>query len=1085
MNKVTYTAALLMGFFYSVLVYGQGSPADLPASVSSNPLTVAPTASKNYICSYTYRAAVTTRPYSFTAGSVSVDVGYFDGLGRPVQTVSVMGSPLGKDVVSWQPYDLYGRVTIQYLPYTKTSVGNNGAYTETTVAISEQSAFLSNLYGATDGLKGYSVTLFESSPLNRVSKQGAPGVSWQPEANPVTKSYETNTSEVASWFYSGDTYSAYSYPVNSLYVNKTTDEDVNPAREYKDKEGRLIMKEVYTGTTWLKTNYCYDGYGLLRCVVPPAGTMGDDSYCYYYKYDTYNRLIAKHLPGCSWKYMVYDTRDRLVLSQDGALSPVDWNYTIYDNLNRPIESGTYYATVSQDNLATSLVSNINYMAAQQSRIPMTYLYYDDYTGLSSDYAKNAAGTVATRNYGRQTWAKTKLLETESGMNTWLITAVYYDDYGRVLQTVSDNHLGGKDYVTNSYNFSGQVINVNIKNIADGITNNVTKYFYYDHRGRLLKTDYYFQSFNPITLVAYVYNEAGKQTIKYQNSYQSSAFLQKMDYKYNIRGWLTQINDPNSFGENDKFGLKLYYETPPTGGTACYNGNISGMGWGSTLKPNLLSRYTYDRLNRLTASNYVGTAYPAGAFGTSYTYNYNGFIYRITRKNSTANVIDDLYIGNSGNKISNITWDYGGDYGGSGYVDYPGLSSTNSLQFVYDNNGNMTYEPYKLMSLTYNRLNLPEVINFGSNKKISYFYTAAGQKVRQVVEIPGTLTKVDYCGPFVYETNNGVRSLKYLITEEGRVVYNGTSWIWEYDQTDHLGNVRTVVRKNATTGLAELIQDNHYFPFGMLMSDISSSPSSNNRFRYNGKEYQNDLGLEWYDYGARFYDPELGRWHSPDPLAEVNRRWSPYRYAYDNPMKFIDPDGMLEDLYLKGEDAQQAFRQLQASTNLKLSKAEDGKVSASGSAETDGDKQLLAAINDENVIVNVSCDNDNLNYSRNGKLYTAKTGGAFMGNSIDSKSKKVLADQVVVPDMFDFYTNNLKKGNTGDFMKHEVIEAFLGGIIASLTGIPLTPNVTADSPQHKFSTHQPPVSDTDAIQARKNQRDINYFRKQYKFVPGSD
>jgi RHS repeat-associated protein len=131
--------------------------------------------------------------------------------------------------------------------------------------------------------------------------------------------------------------------------------------------------------------------------------------------------------------------------------------------------------------------------------------------------------------------------------------------------------------------------------------------------------------------------------------------------------------------------------------------------------------------------------------------------------------------------------------------------------------------------------------------------------------------------------------------EGRIVNNSKDnnnpdWTFEYDLKDHLGNVRAVISPTAMAGYSSVLQQTHYYPFGMRMSEISISPGTNNRYLFNSKELQDDFGLNWYDYGARFYDP-LGRFWTIDPLAEKYYSISPYAYCANNPIRYIDPDGM--------------------------------------------------------------------------------------------------------------------------------------------------------------------------------------------------
>jgi RHS repeat-associated protein len=209
-------------------------------------------------------------------------------------------------------------------------------------------------------------------------------------------------------------------------------------------------------------------------------------------------------------------------------------------------------------------------------------------------------------------------------------------------------------------------------------------------------------------------------------------------------------------------------------------------------------------------------------------------------------------------------------------------------------------------ITYNHLNLPVEISFGSNK-ITYLYSADGTKVKKTVVESGSATTTDYLGGYQYK--NAVR--QFFPTAEGYVkaTVSGTTYNYNYiyNYTDHLGNVRLSYTKVGSNPV--ILEENDYYPFGLkhqgYNAELYTVNSGSlvgllkpfNNYKYNGKELQDELGLNMYDYGARNYDPALGRWMNIDPLAEVSRRWSPYNYAYDNPVINVDPDGMLSENFL--------------------------------------------------------------------------------------------------------------------------------------------------------------------------------------------
>jgi RHS repeat-associated protein len=138
------------------------------------------------------------------------------------------------------------------------------------------------------------------------------------------------------------------------------------------------------------------------------------------------------------------------------------------------------------------------------------------------------------------------------------------------------------------------------------------------------------------------------------------------------------------------------------------------------------------------------------------------------------------------------------------------------------------------------------------------------------------------------------ALEAIYTSEGRCTPNGaTAFFYEYTIKDHLGNARVSFRANGAA--VAVIQENHYYAFGMEMEGAWATQSVvKNNYEYNGKELNEDFGLNLSDYGARWYDAAIGRWWSVDPLAEQFASKTSYNYGLNNPIIMIDPDGMTSE-----------------------------------------------------------------------------------------------------------------------------------------------------------------------------------------------
>jgi len=962
---------------------------------------------------------------SLTTAGKQTSIQYYDGLGRPLQTVGVKASPAGNDMIQPVAYNALGQQLAAYLPYTNSDT--TGSYR--TSPFTEQAAFyLLPQYLIAIDSAAYSQEVVEASPTQRVLEAGMTGAGFQPTGAPLSNhgatrhfkniAYRSNNSTdsgvgtIIRWDPTGS-YVAAGYSYNTLAVTIGRDEDSVKTITYTDLAGHTILKRQVNGMTNLDTYYIYDNAGMISIIVPPQAvaimSSGTPNYTltqtaiapllFRFYYNTQGQLTRKVVPGKGGMSIIYDPLNRPVLLQDSNMSVANkWNYIKYDVKGRAIAQGIYvdathtspasmqsyvsglsgYSTVWYETRTTSATYQYytNNIFPTSSITPLAYSYFDNYDlndDGTADYTysnkslPNEVGATSAPIVGMPTM--TSKSTVGSGMTArWLLTVQFYDRNLHPVQTQSNNLINYTanavtDYSTTVPDFTGaSTVSLTSKNTGSSTTVMTTPT--YDQVYRVTAVTQRYNGGAPVTVAQYNYNDLGQLTnkglgvgsgianitLRGANNVSSTgvkavtattsitidtnfmavsgavfsasiapAFLQQVDFRFNIRGQLTSINNSRlnpDGGETETdstavFGMQLLYNQTDANlsNAAYFNGKLSAVKWmtrdgSGTASYERAFAYSYDAVDRYTKAAYAERS-TGGATAFSYThgwdetvsaYDENGNIKALARNattqgSGTYTAIDQLayvYNTNNANQLYTVHDTTGNN---TGFGIYTGGSSGGN--YSYDANGNLTSDPYKYMGLAYNVLNRLDSINFlaTSGKKISYIYSADGAMIRKIAnDGAGTVTTTDYMDGFVYVNN----ALSYFAMPEGRMVNNSGNLVPEYVITDQQGNARITFNNTGTGNGAKVIQENSYYGFGLVMpgSTVSTPVPPNNNLYNDGSELQNDFSdlPNLMQTFYRNYDAALGRWIGVDPQAEGAESMTPYQYAGDNPIMSNDPLG---------------------------------------------------------------------------------------------------------------------------------------------------------------------------------------------------
>ena len=880
-------------------------------------------ADKNFILARTYKNGNPAE-----AGDVAkttTQVQYFDGLGRPLQSIAVGQSPTGNDIISHQQYDAFGREPKQFLPFTNT--GATGALRPDAAAL--QNDFYSNNvpdFAPADLSRPFVETTFEASPLNRVLTQRAAGnnSNWS-ELSYLLNSGTAGELAVKRYVFQESANLTQTIAANGYYADgqltllKSTDENGKLMLEAKDKEGRVLLKRaLVAGSTYADTYYVYDDLGQLRAVLQPMyqSEPSTTKFAFLYRYDNRGRLTEKQVPGAERVEMRYDQYERLVLNRDGNQRARGvWSFIKYDQYNRPIVTGEIANAPDE----TALMSNghhetfdgagqVKYsLNATQPNVTeaqvLIVTYYDNYTNWGAlDYQNQYGLATNPTVVGQTTGGRTRMLHPDGSYGAFLTHTIYYDDNYRPIQTVKQifGFMGQNDSkLRHSTQYKYAVAAVVFKEKEQQGTSSsvvsVEKEYSYDHADRLLRVQHQItRDGNPqpqVTIAAMDYNELGQLKAKWLHSIDGTNYRRQTNYSYNIRGWQTEgktwMKKQDSATPQNQFSYTLAYDQPNAKYT---NGNISNMSWNgiSPLTTGGAYSFSYDGLNRLLAAN--GAANEEKGL----TYDLNGNIKTLQRTGLLTpgggmGLIDNLvYDYPDGNRLNDIQ-DASGNADGFKQAPPSGAGGA----YAYDANGNLIKDANKGIAqgaLEYNLLNLVRKITLNANA-LEYYYDAAGQKHQLIYSKPSDPTQNEttrYVGSMEWLGNN----LKRIATGEGQYIYTATQTglqgQYQYNIDDHLSNVRLVI-----TDSGKVLQRNDYYAFGLpipILPSTSDSLRLANKYLFLDRELQPETG--YFDLKLRQYDPAKARFDNVDskPDDGDQESLSTYQYGWNNPILRSDPNG---------------------------------------------------------------------------------------------------------------------------------------------------------------------------------------------------